>query len=414
MSQALEFVNYKKDAFVIVEGDPKADRFFIIRQGNVRINKEVELIKEEKDVLVPGDFFAVVSTMASRSHIETATALTDVALISIKRDEYSDIIQNNPNIALKIIQQFSKQLRYLNESLTKLTLKQSAATDVSHLFNIAEYYFNNKQYNQAFYAYTKYMEHCPEGENVKTARQHKSSIALQVKEDEFKYKGEGSVRTYPKNALFFCENEPGEELFIIQKGAVKITKILDNAEKLLAILKPGDIFGEMALLENKPRSASAMAHDDECVAMVISKGNFEVIAKKEPQIVSRLTTMLSERIWSTYRQISSTVITDPTGRMYDALLLQLENKRISAENNKAYTFDFGREDLIKMVGIPKEEGMEVIREMLADHKKLQEREGKLFCPDIAVIYKEVQYYVRMAKKTANIEQARAEKQKAGN
>ena len=66
-------------------------------------------------------------------------------------------------------------------------------------------------------------------------------------------------------------------MFIIQEGAVRITKVVDGREVILAVLKKGDMFGEMALLENKPRSASAIAKN--CLSnisfvllgMVISK-----------------------------------------------------------------------------------------------------------------------------------------------
>ena len=72
----LSFVNFKKDAYIIVEGKQNAERFFIIRAGKVRISKEVEVVEEEGgNILGPGDFFGVVSTMSSHSHIETAQAV---------------------------------------------------------------------------------------------------------------------------------------------------------------------------------------------------------------------------------------------------------------------------------------------------------------------------------------------------
>lgn len=395
MSQPpLDFINFKKDSFIYVEGEHKADRFFIIRQGSVRILKEVEVLAQEKDTLVAGDFFGVVSTMSSHSHIETIQAITDVSLISIQKDQYSDIIQNNTGIAIKIIQQFSKRMRYLNEALTRLTLKKTAEEDVSHLFQVAEYYNKREQYNQAYSVYERYMTYCPQGEHFNLAREQKTKIAIHVYEDKLKFKANGLTRTYPKEALFFSESEPGDELFIIQKGSVKITKIVDNNEVLLAILKPGDIFGEMALLEDKPRSASAIAYE-ECVAMVVNKANFEIMAKSQPQIIARLTTLLAERIWSLYRQLASTLITAPLGRMYDALLLYLEKNRVPLDKEEAYTFDFGTKELINMVGLSLEEGTAVAQEMLQDAKKMQLREDKLYCPNRRILPKEVQYYRKM-------------------
>jgi len=392
-----ETVNFKKDAFITVEGKQKADRFFIIQKGKVRLIRETEIFKDEdeKGILKEGDIFAVVSAMSSHSHIESAQAISDVTLIEVKKEQCGDVIQKNPHIAIKIIQQFSKQLRYLNKSLTKHTLKNTTdENDVTHLFDVGEYYYKHECYNQAFYAYNKYLEYCPEGKYVEKAHIRKNSIAEKVKEENLHFKINGVNRTYPKDTPFFCENELGEELFVIQKGAVKISKIVNGNEKILAILETGDIFGEMAILENKPRSASAVAYNDECVVMAVDKANFEMLAETQPQLVSRLTTMLSERIWAVYRQLASTVITEPLGRMYDALLLYLEKNDVSIdmENAEAYTFNFGVEELITMVGLKKEKGLELVQLMLEKGKKMQLKEEKLHCPDIRIILREVQYY----------------------
>ena len=103
----LSLVSFKKSAYIIVEGKQRADCFYIIRSGNVRISKEVEVVEEEGgNLLNPGDFFGVVSTMSSHSHIETAQAVTDVTLIAVRRDQYGLLIEKNAPVALKIIQQF--------------------------------------------------------------------------------------------------------------------------------------------------------------------------------------------------------------------------------------------------------------------------------------------------------------------
>jgi len=117
--------------------------------------------------------------------------------------------------------------------------------------------------------------------------------------------------------MIFSENEPGTELYIIQRGVVKISKIVEDNEVLLALLKPGDIFGEMALLENKPRSASAIASEDVSV-MVVTKSNFERMVQTQPQLITKLTTKLAERLWLIYKQLANTLIQDPLGRLYDA------------------------------------------------------------------------------------------------
>jgi CRP-like cAMP-binding protein len=399
----LTFVNFLKDAYIVVEGKQKADRFFIIRQGKVRISKEVEVVEEEGgNILGPGDFFGVVSSMSSHSHIETAQALTDVTLISVQKDQYGQLIQNNTPVAMKIILQFSKRMRYLDEALTRLTLKNTAEADSSHLFKVAEYYAKQSQYNQAYYAYHQYIKYCPGGENVNLARERMMKIAPYAKAVKLNYKPEEFNRTYPKDSMIFSEGEPGEELYIIQKGSVKIAKIVDNNEVLLAVLKNGDIFGEMALLEAKPRAASAVAYEN-TVILAVNRANYERMISTQPQIVVRLTTLLAERIWFIYKQLANTLISDPLGRMYDALLIQLEKNRVNIMSSQSHTFDFGPKELVNMVGLPQGDGALVLRKLM-ENKKIQILRDKIYVIDISEIAKQTEYYRKMQK----IEKARRE------
>lgn len=398
----LAFVNFKKDSYIIVEGKQNADRFFIIRQGKVRISKEVEVVEEEGgNILGPGDFFGVVATMSGHSHIETAQALTDVTLISVQKDQYVQLIQNNTPVAMKIILQFSKRMRYLDEALTRLTLKNTAENDPSHLFKVAEYYAKQSQFNQAYFAYHQYIKYCPTGQNVQVARERMVKIAPFAKAVYLDKRTDEFTRTYPKDTMIFSEGQPGDELYIIQKGAVKIVKIVDNNEVLLAVLKQGDIFGEMALLESKPRSANAIAYED-CTVLAVNKENFERMVGTQPQIISRLTQLLAERIWFIYKQLANTLISDPLGRMYDALLIQLEKNRIPL-NNSPHTFDFGPKELINMVGLPTAEGNMVIRKLL-ENSKIRVVDNKIALTDVSEVVKQTEYYRKMQK----IERARRE------
>jgi len=399
----LTLINFTKGSYIVVEGKQNADRFFIIRQGKVRISKEVEVVAEEGgNILGPGDVFGVISTMSCHSHIETAQAVTDVTLISVLKDQYGQLIQKNTPVAMKIILQFSRRIRYLDEAFTWLTLKNNAADDFSHLFKIAEYYAKQGQYNQAFYAYHKYLKNCPKGENAADARERMMKIAPYAKSVQLVHSPDEFNRTYPKDTMLFAEGEQGEELYIIQKGSVKISKIVDNNEVLLAVLKPGDIFGEMALLESKPRAASATAYED-CQVLAVNRANFERIIATQPQIITRLTTLLSERLWFMYKQLANTLISDPMGRMYDALLIHLERKQVNINASKSYTFDFGPKELVNMVGLPLAEGGLVLQKM-AENKKIQIVKDKIHTVDVSEIAKQTEYYRKMQK----IEKARQE------
>jgi CRP-like cAMP-binding protein len=394
----LTFVNFKKDAFIMVEGNKQtADRFFIIRQGNIRISKEVEVVHEEGgNILGPGDFFGVVSTMSSHSHIESAQALTDVTLIAVFKEQFPQLITNSAAIAMKIIMQFSKRMRYLDGALTRITLKNTAVEDASHLFNVANYYAKLKQYNQAYYAYSRYRKYCPKGEDFDKAGDIMTKISRFAQSAKLDFTPGEIIREYPKDAMIFSECEPGDELYIIQKGSVKITKIVDNKEVLLAMLKQSDIFGEMALLESKPRSASAIAYQD-CVVMAVNRANFERMVSTQPQIIARLTTLLAERIWLIYKQLANTLIDDPVGRAYDALLIQLEKNRMDVYDARAYTFEFGPKELANMMGLTANEIKGVITKLL-ENKNIQVQSDKFFVQHIMEIVKEVESYRRMQRR----------------
>jgi CRP-like cAMP-binding protein len=391
----LTFVNFAKDSYIIVEGKRNADRFFIVRTGKVKLSKEVQIVAEEKgDILNPGDFFGVVSTMSGHSHIETAQALTDITLISVLKDQFSQLIQSNAPVAMKIIMQFSKRMRFLDEALTRLTLKnKSAEEDPSHLFNVAEYYAKQNQFNQALYAYFKYVKYCPKGENVKTATERMKKIAPYVKKPPREFKHDEMTRTYSKDEIIFCEGEPGEELFIIQKGSVKIIKITENSEILLAVLKTGDIFGEMALLESKPRAAGAVAFE-ECQLMAVNRANFQQMIQTQPQLIARLTTLLSERIWLLYKQLANTQINDPLGRMFDLMQTHIEKKKVDFSEITSFSFDFGVKELITMVGLSQHDGLLYSRKLM-ETSGLQLVNDKLYIKDINEILKHNAYYRKM-------------------
>jgi CRP-like cAMP-binding protein len=393
----LSFVNFKKDSYIVVEGKQKADRFFIIREGTVRISKAVEMVAEEQgSTLGPGDFFGVESTMSNHSYIETVHSLTDVTLISVHRDQYGELIQKNTAVAMKIILQFSRRMRYLDEALTRMTLKNKAEEDVSQLFLVGAYYDKLGRHDLAYYAYSRYLKHCPQGEHVQTVRERLMKIGPYVKATPRAFPPGESVREYPGDRMIFSEGEPGDELYIIRQGSVKITKIAEGNEVLLAVLKPGDIFGEMALLESKPRAACAITHED-CVLLAVSRANFALMVATHPQIIARLTTLLAERIWFAYKQIANTLIDDPLGRMYDALLIQLEKNRVNTSQPQAYIFDFGPRELINMVGLSPAEGNPLIKKLLLN-RNIQLVNDHINVSDVFEIAKQVQFFRNMQRR----------------
>ena len=77
----------------------------------------------------------------------------------------------------------------------------------------------------------------------------------------------------------FKEGEPGDTMFIIQKGRVKITKRIGNVDKILMVLQKGDFFGEMAIVNQAPRTATATAVDNTELLCFNRQGFLSMISK---------------------------------------------------------------------------------------------------------------------------------------
>jgi len=87
----------------------------------------------------------------------------------------------------------------------------------------------------------------------------------------------GDIRghEYGPKAWVFRENDAASGAFVVMEGSVRIFKTRNGHETTLAVLKPGDIFGEMALLDGKPRSASARAGDGGLTVRTITPAEFK-------------------------------------------------------------------------------------------------------------------------------------------
>ena len=183
---------------------------------------------------------------------------------------------------------------------------------------------------------------------------------------------------------------------------------MDNNEVLLAVLKAGDMFGEMALLENKPRSASAIALEGTQL-LAVNRQNFNQMVATQPQLIARLTTTLADRIWLMYKQLANTLINDPVGRMYDMLVIQLEKLKVPLQAAKSYTFDFGPTELANMCGIVKEDAHRVISEFMRE-PIIRQIDEKIGVTDMVELSKQGAY----RKKLMDIERSRNENRSSTN
>lgn len=111
--------------------------------------------------------------------------------------------------------------------------------------------------------------------------------------------GEVHERSLPAGTMLFQEGDKGDALYFILNGSLEITqKSGPDREIVLATFKPGDYFGEMSLLDEKPRSASARAVTD-CRLFALDREDFVVLLEKNPAIALQLSRSISERLRKT-------------------------------------------------------------------------------------------------------------------
>ncbi len=386
----LQICKFPKGSYIVVEGNSDSNRFFIIQHGGVQCFKATGS-GTAPVLLGPGDFVGVVSCMSGHLQIETAIAVTDVVAISVKREQYSDLIVKNTPVALKIIKTFANRMRTMNEMLTKATLNSVAKESYEQIFRVAQFYEQIRKFNIAEYAYYQYLKTRPIGQNAEIAKRKFIELKQKV-QTQYLEPTKETIREYPKDTMIFSESQGGSDMFIIQSGEVSISKVVDNNEVTLAVLKKGDMFGEMALLENKPRSASAIAHSD-CRVMVLNLANFNLMVSTQPQMISRLTTTLAERLWSMYRQLDNANLKEPLAKMIDMLSLQLEKQKIQINTigSKQHQTELTLQDLVNMCAIPQILQPKAIYEFEQDpHIKIID--GKIFIKDMLELTKQAAFY----------------------
>ncbi|MCL1931773.1 MAG: Crp/Fnr family transcriptional regulator [Treponema sp.] len=390
------FVKFPKDAFIFVEGKPSAGRFYIIKEGKVLIFHETDWETDEENVAGPGEMFGIVSAMASYSYIESATAMTDVLLMVVERKQYGDLIRMNNSVAVNTVRIFSQRLRKLDEELSRQALKSAAMNDPSHLYQIGEFYEKNGKSNQALYSYYCYLAYNPHAKNSDDVKRKILRLKPRATVTRPKYSPDTMIQKYPKDCLIFAEGEIGHNLYVIQGGSVKITKIVNNNEVVLAVLNKGDIFGEMAMLENKPRSATAEVYED-CTLLAVNRANFKNLINDQPDMIVRMTVLMSERIWLLYKQLATSLIENPVGRIYDALLTQIEKNRIDLNSKDPYLCNFGFTELAGMAGISKWDSTDLYGR-IESGKKIAVVNDKVFVTNVSDLNNEAEYYRRARKK----------------
>lgn len=170
--------------------------------------------------------------------------------------------------------------------------------------------------------------------------------------------------------ILFREDDPGDSFVIIVKGSVKIyTASPSGEEKILSVLKKGDSFGELSVIDQKPRSATVQALEDTQL-LTISNQNFMRVMSEHFSISHAIMIELCNRLRATNQQVADLTFLDARTRVIKNLI-QLANdhgKRIG--NLISINIPLNYEELAQMASVQKNDLVEVVND-LVDRKFLR-------------------------------------------
>ncbi|MEW6232555.1 MAG: cyclic nucleotide-binding domain-containing protein [Chloroflexota bacterium] len=247
--QAMASRDFAKGELIFKQGDP-GDALYIIDTGLVQV---VADNGPEADVfahLGEGDFFGEMALLTGKPRSAAVRAIANTRAFLLKKCDFDKLLAEHPTLALSISSVLSRRLAQADRQLVEQRLKKV-------------FLFSALAENELY------------------------ALAQKLQ-----------PRQYKRNWLIYAEGEPGEEMFIIQSGKVKVVSDAATEKHTLATLSDGDFFGEMALLAGGARLAAVRAITDLNV-WVLSKCDFEEIVNAHPAIGLELSRALSQRLLRT-------------------------------------------------------------------------------------------------------------------
>jgi len=185
---------------------------------------------------------------------------------------------------------------------------------------------------------------------------------------------------FQKGDIVFSEYEPGDSFYLIQSGRVQISRIMGDIEKTIDILLPGEIFGEMAILEEAPRSASAIALD-QVKALEFNRANFEILMRGNPQIALKLLKLFTKRIYDQRRRFMILTLDDPQAKIADVFLMLNEGQTQQNNESDERVFDITVDDAAHWAGVSTEKAREVLNHFAAQ-RRMEVQPNKIIVQNI--------------------------------
>lgn len=282
-----------KTGELIFDENDEGDDLYLLEKGSVKIRKETPFGEQTLSHIVSGDFFGEMNFIDPASRSADSVCEEDSILFAVKRSDLEVLFEQNKEVAVRFYWQFwkslSKRTREAN-NLLKTFFQESAASPKSPMSQ----------------------EEVSRSKNISIELDRKIQLlqdrGLSAKELRL-LAAFSKEELYNREDLIFREGDAGDKLYIILDGKVRITKHIPGAgEEALAILEKGDFFGEMALIDNEPRSADAKAHTNGTTVLTISRQALNEILSVDIESAHQFLSILCRILTQRLREINLKII----------------------------------------------------------------------------------------------------------
>lgn len=157
--------------------------------------------------------------------------------------------------------------------------------------------------------------------------------------------------TVKRGSTIAAKGDPGNSLFAVITGTVKISSSSpDGRNAILNLIGPGEIFGEIAVLDGAPRSADATANTN-CELYIIDRRDFLPFVKSQPALAMKFIELLCARLRWTSQQVEQVILQNLPGRLASALLGLTEERKLDSGSG---TLAITQQEISEMVGMTRE------------------------------------------------------------
>ncbi len=172
------------------------------------------------------------------------------------------------------------------------------------------------------------------------------------------------ARDYAAGTVLFHEGDDGEVMYVIQSGEVEIRRRIKDQDRVLAVLPPGEFFGEMAIVNNRPRSATAVVRR-QARLLVIDGQTFEAMLRGKTEIAVRMIKTMAGRLERANQQIELLLLKDVNHRVVQCLrqLAEEQSGEGPSEEGSAIYIPISLDDLAARVALSEDNVADVLQRL---------------------------------------------------